>query len=82
MVVPLVLSVYKLEKLFPAQLVGLILSIDTGKAEPGIKAMFLAEFVYGPAIPGPDKKKPNTSFTPAQVNSGYFSELSKPNNPS
>ena len=52
----------------------LTLLIDIGVVVFGTKAMFFAPFEKVPRIPGPLKKKPNTSLKDVPTNSGYSSE--------
>ena len=53
---------------------ALIVLTPTGQLVPGTKAIFWAPFKYGPTMPGPLIKKPNTSKKLVQVNPGYSSE--------
>src|SRR5688572_12600938 len=53
---------------------GLMVLMATGALEPGTKARFTALLVWGPLMPGPLRKKPNTSLYWEHTNSGYSSE--------
>ena len=46
----------------------------TAVVVPGIVAMFTALFEYGPEIPGPLRKNPNTSLKDELTHSKYSSE--------